>query len=289
MADSKAARIWKRTFIGLGMLALLTAVFSLASLDGGVNVILTSGCILAFFSSLELDRMRMPAAGRWILFHALSIAGTTFVLSREFRAVEEAHGLWGSLLRISAWALLCFTLGLLVHRSGLREKYPRNGGLLLALVLFYWIVLPLPSASLVMFEWGLEALVALTLLSKVGDIAGFYVGNAIGKTRPFPGISPGKTTAGCVASLVAGILFGLGFQVFGLLPEGPFGLATGPLVGGCINLAAQAGDLFESWIKRRAEVKDSGCLFGPAGGVLDMVDSLLFTVPCALLTWPFLL
>jgi phosphatidate cytidylyltransferase len=66
-------------------------------------------------------------------------------------------------------------------------------------------------------------------------------------------------------------------------------LWAGAAFGAVINLAAQAGDLFESWIKRRSGVKDSGTWFGPSGGVLDLVDSLLFTIPVALLTWPLLL
>ena len=55
-----------------------------------------------------------------------------------------------------------------------------------------------------------------------------------------------------------------------------------------MNLASQAGDLLESVVKRRAGVKDSGTLFGPSGGVLDVVDSLLLSVPTALATWPLL-
>jgi phosphatidate cytidylyltransferase len=60
------------------------------------------------------------------------------------------------------------------------------------------------------------------------------------------------------------------------------------IAGATINIAAQAGDLLKSWTKRRAGVKDSSTIFGPAGGLLDQVDSLLLTVPMACVTWPFL-
>jgi phosphatidate cytidylyltransferase len=63
----------------------------------------------------------------------------------------------------------------------------------------------------------------------------------------------------------------------------------GLAAGAAVNLAAQAGDLLESWIKRGAGVKDSGTWFGPSGGVLDLVDSLLLAVPAALLVWPIAL
>ena len=80
-----------------------------------------------------------------------------------------------------------------------------------------------------------------------------------------------------VAGIVAGLLFGLG----GLLP----GWGGGALLGLVLNLASQAGDLAESWVKRTAGVKDSGTTFGPSGGVLDVVDSLLTSAPVAVLLW----
>jgi predicted CDP-diglyceride synthetase/phosphatidate cytidylyltransferase len=127
---------------------------------------------------------------------------------------------------------------------------------------------------------------ARLILSKVGDIAGYFVGSAIGKSHPFPKISPGKTTAGCVASLVAGTVAGWIAVATGLLPQASWGVAGALLAGAGVNLAAQAGDLFESWVKRRAGVKDSGTWFGPSGGVLDLIDSLLFSIPAALWLWP---
>jgi phosphatidate cytidylyltransferase len=54
-------------------------------------------------------------------------------------------------------------------------------------------------------------------------------------------------------------------------------------VGALINLAAQASDLSESWVKRRADVKDSSRLAGPSGGVLDVIDSLMLATPVAVI------
>jgi CDP-diglyceride synthetase len=65
----------------------------------------------------------------------------------------------------------------------------------------------------------------------------------------------------------------------------PAQFALGALLGGLVNLAAQAGDLSESWVKRRAGVKDSSTLLGPSGGVLDVIDSLLLAAPVALVAW----
>jgi CDP-diglyceride synthetase len=164
---------------------------------------------------------------------------------------------------------------------------------MLELVRAAWIapllVLSLPWMWHVWQRFDHGGLVALIVLAKVGDIAGYYVGSAIGKRHPFPGISPGKTVAGCWGSLVAGTLVGGTLVVVGLLPDGRMGLLGGCLAGATTNLAAQAGDLLESWIKRRAGVKDSGTWFGPSGGVLDLVDSLLLGVPVSLALWPWCL
>ena len=158
----------------------------------------------------------------------------------------------------------------------------------LAVGLALWLVPPLPALWQVWSQWGTGGLVALLVLSKVGDTAGYYVGSAIGRTHPFPGISPGKTTAGCVASLVVATAVGGALAASGVLPEARLGVLAGLLAGALVNVAAQAGDLFESWVKRRTGVKDSSSVFGPSGGVLDQIDSLLFSVPVALVTWPLL-
>lgn len=161
--------------------------------------------------------------------------------------------------------------------------------LLLALWIGPLLALPLPWLWHVWNDWGTRGLVALVVLAKVGDIVGYYVGSSIGVRHPFPRISPGKTVAGCWASFAAGTLAGGVLVQAGVLPVGPYGVWGGLTAGAAVNLAAQAGDLLESWIKRGAGVKDSGTWFGPSGGVLDLVDSLLLAVPAALLVWPWVL
>lgn len=149
-----------------------------------------------------------------------------------------------------------------------------------------WVAVPLPWLWHVWDRFGTSGLVALVALSKVGDVAGYYGGNAFGRHHPFPSLSPGKTVEGCIASAVAAVALGGALGATGLLPGG---LARGLLAGLVLNVAAQGGDLLESAVKRRSGVKDSGRLLGPSGGVLDTVDSLLLTVPAAVLSWPWIL
>jgi phosphatidate cytidylyltransferase len=151
-----------------------------------------------------------------------------------------------------------------------------------------WLAPPLAALWQIWRDYRCSGLVALLVLSKIGDTAAYYVGNAIGKSHPFPKISPGKTTAGCVASFVTATSVGAVFALSGILPIEPRGVAGGLLAGASVNLAAQAGDLLESWVKRRAGAKDSSSWFGPSGGMLDQVDSLLLSIPVALATWPWI-
>lgn len=190
-------------------------------------------------------------------------------------------------LRGFAMALLLATpMAWLVH---LVWRHEHRARLVLALWIGPLLTLPLVWLWHVWHDWGTSGLVALIVLAKVGDIAGYYVGSAIGKRRPFPKISPGKTVAGCWGSFVVGTLAGGVLVATGVLSAGSLGFAGGLLAGAAVNLAAQAGDLLESWIKRGAGVKDSGTWFGPSGGVLDLVDSLLLAVPAALAVWPLVL
>lgn len=170
----------------------------------------------------------------------------------------------------------------------LRIVRPRSPGLPVArevVPLALWLLPPLFSIVLIDRAHGTAGLVVLVVLAKAGDNAGFFVGRALGKRHPFPRISPGKTVAGCVASLVAGIVVGAVLLPLTLGERTAAHAGLGALVGAVINVAAQAGDLSESWVKRRAGVKDSSTLLGPSGGVLDVIDSLLLAAPVALLVW----
>lgn len=106
------------------------------------------------------------------------------------------------------------------------------------------------------------------------DIGAFFAGRAIGGPKLAPAISPNKTWAGLIGGVVAaGAIGALLVFAFGL----PLKLAP---LGGVLAVLAQAGDLYESWLKRKAGVKDSGHLLPGHGGVLDRLDGL---VPVAVL------
>jgi phosphatidate cytidylyltransferase len=110
------------------------------------------------------------------------------------------------------------------------------------------------------------------------DTGAYFAGRAIGGPRFLTAISPSKTWAGAIGGVVAATLVAA-VLLIGLGRSGLEALLVGPLVA----IAAQAGDLAESMLKRSAEAKDSGTIFPGHGGVLDRVDSLLFAVPAVYL------
>lgn len=134
---------------------------------------------------------------------------------------------------------------------------------------------------------GLERLLWLACVAKSGDICGYFVGRAIGRTKAIPRISPGKTVEGCTASLLGAVAVGSALgEGLGWLPG--LGLPTLLAAGLITNLAAQLGDLSESLLKRRVGAKDSAALLPGFGGVLDMIDSMLFAGPAFLAFWALL-
>ena len=184
-------------------------------------------------------------------------------------------------------ALVSVVLAVLSGRgeSGQVREGPSNPrrDLVVTIALAAWILVPLSMLPMVWERTGARGMLTLILLSKVGDIAGYFVGSAIGKHHPFKNLSPGKTTEGCLGSLVAGALVG-GVLFWAGWIQGDF--ARGMLIGAVLNIAAQAGDLLESKVKRTTGVKDSSTWLGASGGFLDVVDSLLLTVPTMMVLWP---
>lgn len=121
---------------------------------------------------------------------------------------------------------------------------------------------------------GLLLVLALFVTVWLSDIGGYVFGRLIGGPKLAPRISPNKTWAGAFGA-VALSAAGAGIAtvtVDGVLP-GAILFAT------LLSVFAQGGDLFESWVKRRHGVKDSGTIIPGHGGVLDRIDSLLFAAP----------
>ena len=121
--------------------------------------------------------------------------------------------------------------------------------------------------------WRIVLLLAVVVLS---DSLAFFVGNAFGRRRLAPALSPGKSVEGAIGGIAGGVAGALLVRHLGL-PFVPWPHAL--LLGAVVAAMGIVGDLDESLLKRWAGVKDSGTLFPGHGGMLDRLDSLLFGAP----------
>jgi phosphatidate cytidylyltransferase len=120
-------------------------------------------------------------------------------------------------------------------------------------------------------ELGLVAILFLFALVWVTDIAGSFTGRALGGPKLAPSISPNKTWSGAIGGAIGGMLAGGAIAVLAGLGN----LSAIALVAFGLSAAAQAGDLFESAIKRRFGAKDAGRLIPGHGGVMDRLDGFI--------------
>ncbi len=125
-------------------------------------------------------------------------------------------------------------------------------------------------------EAGAAWIFAVFAITVASDTGAYFVGKQFGRRRMAPYVSPNKSWEGAIGGSVAALVAGaVSVALLGL----PGGVEGGMLLGVAGSAAGQVGDLAESLIKRQIGVKDSGNLIPGHGGLLDRIDSLLFTVP----------
>jgi phosphatidate cytidylyltransferase len=190
-----------------------------------------------------------------------------------------AAALYGSQFQVLLVAVVAlpvvFALTLLAPR-------PSVGGMAVTLLGIYWIGFALAHAVLLRELPHGEGIVIDVLVGTFLGDTGAYLGGRLFGRRPLaPRISPNKT--------VEGLLSGMAFAIVGVWLAGRYQdwlPGSHALVLGLgVALVAPIGDLFESFVKREARVKDSGSLFGAHGGALDRLDAVLFTAVAGYYIW----
>src|SRR3954452_11834054 len=148
-------------------------------------------------------------------------------------------------------------------------------GMAATLLGIVWIGLGLSHAVLLrQLDHGGALVVDVLIGTFVGDTCAYFGGRAWGQRPLAPRISPNKTVEGLIIGIVGGTLAFWGFEVaYQQYTRGTHAL----IIGLAVALAAPVGDLFESFIKRDLDVKDTGKVFGPHGGALDRLDAVFFT------------
>jgi phosphatidate cytidylyltransferase len=253
MKTARPSDLTVRFFAALGMaLAAIGAVWL-----GGIALWLfvSAGAML-----MVAEWAGMMRAPRWktmlgLALLGLVMIGARFLLDQSYQIVGDSRQAFLAMLGVAGGAGILLAVLSLSPRLG--------AGLLYAGV---------PALSLLYLRDQPQGVaLALWTVSIVSatDIGAYFAGRSIGGPKLAPRISPNKTWAGLIGGVVAAALTGaLLASLFGLP------LLLGALGGG-LAVLAQLGDLFESWLKRRAGVKDSGTVLPGHGGVLDRLDGLV--------------
>ncbi|MCA8966162.1 MAG: phosphatidate cytidylyltransferase [Planctomycetes bacterium] len=170
--------------------------------------------------------------------------------------------------------LLLFPLAVRsLGKHDMKVGLEKQGATLLGFLLVAW---PMYLAIGTCFR-HLPSVLFVVLVCKGGDIGGYCVGRLIGRHKLIPHISPGKTVEGALGSLATSVALTVALRGPLLEPEVHLPLWAALLTGVVLNFTTQTGDLIESLLKRRCGAKDSSHLLPAHGGVLDLVDSLLFS------------
>jgi phosphatidate cytidylyltransferase len=206
------------------------------------------------------------------------------------------HQEWTWLTEESRQPAIYYTAGLVIALAYVAAGLPQTGLAIIAIAIATAAVSsgsafrPIGVAYAAIFglsvlliryspDWGLAATLIVFTVVWGTDIAAFFAGRTIGGRRLWPEVSPNKTWSGAIGGLVGGVAAGVVAVTLLGLPMSP-GLFV---VLALLSVAAEAGDLFESWVKRQAGEKDSGWLLPGHGGFMDRVDGLVLAAGLALL------
>ncbi len=217
----------------------------------------------------------------WGIASGLALMLTTFLYFTGF--IPHAHELMPAKANDFENAIIVvFVLGLCLRRfvsKSLQEGLVAVSTTLFGLMYVPWL---LNFLSKIVFFPGIEGryyVLYFILVTKFSDVGAYVTGSLIGRHKMIPRISPGKTWEGFGGAIVFSVGASLVFVQF--LGDHLAGMKTvhAVILGVLLGVAAVIGDLIESLFKREAGVKDSGRLLPGIGGVLDLLDSLLFNAP----------
>ncbi len=244
--------------VAIGLALAIVVLSSVATIPTFTLVVLA----IALGSLWELAGLS-ARKGQALVFPVAAVAVTVYVV---LAALGLQHAYEKTLLAFTIIASLAFSL------AGSRQGYlARSAYTLFGVIYIGWLAsyfLALRNLPHVGAAYTLASIIAIALT----DIFAMLVGTTIGRT-PLTAISPSKTWEGAIGGFLATTAFG---ATFGLVPAMGMPWWHGALVGAVTSVAAQAGDIVESALKRDARVKDAGNFLAGHGGLLDRFDSYTF-------------
>ena len=188
-------------------------------------------------------------------------------------------------IALHTFLVVLFFLGFFGYQFAKRENPGSLAGLSLAIagiiyvaVLFSFLI-PLHNASP-------GALAFLLVVVKGGDVGAYVIGSTVGKHPLIPRVSPTKTIEGTIGGLVVSVVVAfMAMPLLAIFPKGGAAFLSALWLGLVLGGVGLFGDLAESLIKRDCSVKDSRQFIPGMGGVLDVIDSILFTAPLFYAWW----
>ena len=278
------ARVFLRRLITSVILwtVIIAALFSSSSLvsDGVFLLIIVFLALAGLAEFYGLAEKRGLACFKWcgLLGGALLMVGT-------FLNLIGRIGTQGSPARVNDFEtgfIILFVLGLCLRQLVSKSSAAGITAIattLLGLMYVPWLLNFIQKISFFPDVEGKFFLLYFILVTKFSDMGAYSVGSLIGRHKMIPRISPGKTWEGFAGAIAVSTTASLVFVHFfgGRMAGMNFLHAT--ILGIVLSVTAVIGDLIESLFKREAGVKDSGSLFPGIGGILDLLDSLLFNAP----------
>jgi phosphatidate cytidylyltransferase len=252
--------------------------------------------VMLVIAALGLEEFyELVAKAGYDSFRKWGLVGGFVLMSSTFfylQAAPRANVSPGKVNDFEAGILILFVLGLCLRQF--MSKRGGSGLLRISTTLFGLMYVPwllnfvqklhffpdvISESGTVHVVDGNYYVLYFILVTKFSDLGAYCVGSLIGKHKMIPRISPGKTWEGFVGAIVVSTLVSVLFahflrhKLYGMTPTHAI------VLGVVLSVAAVVGDLIESIFKREARVKDSGRWFPGIGGILDLMDSLLFNAP----------
>ena len=278
------ARIFFRRLITTVILwtVILTSLFSGHPYVSD-SVFLLVMVVLAWAGLVEF--YGLAAQGKLFCFKWCGLAGGVLLMIGTFLNVTGHLGLNNSPARVNDFEsdfLILFVLGLCVRQFVSRSSTAgivAIGTTLFGLMYVPWLLNFIQKINFFPGVDGKFYVLYFILVTKFSDMGAYLVGSLIGRHKMIPRISPGKTWEGFGGAILVSTGASVVFTHFFGNKMAGMTLVHAVILGVILSSTAVVGDLIESLFKRQAGVKDSGHFFPGIGGILDLLDSLLFNAP----------
>jgi phosphatidate cytidylyltransferase len=220
-----------------------------------------------------VELSRLAAAKGLVVLNPVAAVGLALLATTWY---------WPQMIQVSQGMYLLLVLTLVLAGMLLRQHFRfGNDGVLAncGISCFSMLYLGLLGAFVlgIRIDGGPWTVLMFIFVVKSSDIGAYAFGRLFGKHKLSPRVSPGKTWEGLAGAVIAAAIVSIAFAVvFDIM-----GVWLAPIFGACMAVIGQLSDLTESMLKRDAQQKDSSNRVPGFGGILDVVDSLLFAAPTA--------